>query len=425
MDLVRRSFVKGGALALLGLAAGSAGIPRFLVRTAHAGPTRRGGKVLLAVFQRGAVDGLGMIVPHGDPAYYAARESIAIDAPAAGTPEAAIDLDGFFAFHPALEPLAPLWTARRLAVVHACGSPNPTRSHFDAQDYMETGTPGVKTTQDGWISRGLVARADSAPSPFRAVALGPGLPRALRGDAAALAMPSVRGFEVREDTSAMAGPPVSARVGFEALYAQGVRDFVHGTGREAFAAVKMLKTADPGRFEPADGARYPESAFGESLRQIVQLIKADVGLEVAFVDIGGWDTHAGQGNARGRLAQRLSDLARGLAAFARDLGDRMQDVVVLTMSEFGRTVRENGNRGTDHGRGTAMLVMGGPTRGGRVYGRWPGLAREQLFEGRDLEVTTDFRQLFAEVAWTHLDIPRDAPIFPGFVPSLETLGVLG
>jgi uncharacterized protein (DUF1501 family) len=422
-DCVRRSVLKGGALALFGLTAEAAGIPRFLVRAAHAGPAGRR-KVLVAVFQRGAVDGLSMVVPHGDPAYYAARASIAIGAPASGKSETAIDLDGFFAFHPALEPIKPLWDARRLAVVHACGSPVSTRSHFDAQDYMETGTPGVKTTPDGWLSRGLVARARTSPSPFRAVALGPQLPRALRGEIGAVVMPSVSDFDVRSDVSAMASG-VNARRGFEALYEQGVRDLIHGTGRETFEAVKMLKAADPRKFEPANGARYPRTDFGEKLRQVAQLIKADVGLEVAFVDIAGWDTHAGQGNERGQLSYRLADFSHGLAAFARDLGDAMEDVLVLTMSEFGRTVRENGNRGTDHGHATAMLVVGGSVRGGRVYGRWPGLAPEQLFEERDLAVTTDFRQLFAEVAFKHLGIPREAKIFPGFAPPRDTpLGVL-
>jgi len=218
---------------------------------------------------------------------------------------------------------------------------------------------------------------------------------------------------------------VNARRGFEALYERGARDLIHGTGRETFEAVKMLKAADPQRFEPANGASYPRSYFGERLRQIAQLVKAGVGLEVAFADVGGWDTHAGQGNVRGQLASRLADFAHGLAAFARDLGDRMEDVVVLTMSEFGRTVAENGNRGTDHGRGTAMLVLGGPVRGGRVHGRWPGLAPEQLFEGRDLEVTTDFRHRFAEVAGKHLGVPVHAQIFPGFASSRDELpGVL-
>jgi uncharacterized protein (DUF1501 family) len=405
--LLRRSFLKGGALALIGVTAEVTGIPRFLVRAAHAGPAAGRPKTLVAVFQRGAVDGLSMVVPHGDPAYAPARPTIAITAP--------VDLDGLFGLHPALEPLESLWKARRLAVVHACGSAHSTRSHFDAQDYMETGTPGVKATRDGWIARGLAARAASPASPFRAVALGPQLPRSLRGDIGALAMPGLGDFELGADGG-----------GFEALYAQGTLDLIHGAGRQTFEAVKMLKAAAPTRFAPANGARYPRTEFGDKLQQIAQLVKADVGLEVAFVDVGGWDTHAGQGNERGQLAFRLGDFANGLAAFTRDLDGRMDEVVVLTMSEFGRTVRENGNRGTDHGHGTAMLVLGGAVRGGRVYGRWPGLAPEQLFEGRDLAVTTDFRALFSELALGQLGVPREATIFPGFALSSEPKpGVLG
>ena len=417
--LSRRAFVKSGALALVGTGA----VPGFLVRAAQARPA--GARtVLIAVFQRGAVDGLSMVPPHGDAAYYGARGGIAIAAPRTGAADGALDLDGFFALHPAMAPLRPQWEARRLAVVHACGSPVPTRSHFDAQDYMETGTPGVKSTPDGWLARGLVARGDARPSPFRAVAMGPQLPRILRGEAGAVAMQGIREFDVRQD--AMAAPPaVSARRGFEALYEQGVRDLLHGTGRETVEAVRMLRAADPGRLPTTAGVEYPRSRFGESLRQIAQLIKADVGVEVAFADSGGWDTHAAQGAEQGQLANRLADLAQGLAALDRDLGDRMADVVVLTMSEFGRTVRENGNRGTDHGHATAMLVLGGPVQGGRVYGRWPGLGREQLVDGRDLAVTTDFRQLFAEIAGRHLRLAAPAALFPGYTPPPAPLGILG
>ena len=417
----RRSFLTGGALTLLALG----GPPRFLVRAALADGRAPRSKILIAVFQRGAVDGLSMIVPHGDPDYYAARGSIAIARPAPGLAEATIDLDGFFGLHPALAPLKPIWDDRRLAVVHACGSPDTTRSHFDAQDYMESGTPGVKSTADGWLARGLAGMPGRPPaSPFRAVALGAVLPRILRGDVGAVAMSSLADFDVKEAGSVLAGAP-GARRGFESLYEQGVRDLLYGTGRETFEAVKMLKAAAPQRIAPAGGAVYPRGRFGESLRQIAQLIKADVGLEVAFADVGGWDTHAGQGNERGQLALRLKDFAEGLAALDRDLGPRMSDVVVLTMSEFGRTVRENGNRGTDHGHATAMLVLGGGVKGGRVHGRWPGLRREQLFEGRDLAVTTDFRSLFTEVAVRHLGAPADR-LFPGFsVPSGGLPGVLG
>jgi len=417
----RRSFMKAGALALLGLGS----VPRFLVRTAYAQGVSARPRILIALFQRGAVDGLSMVVPHGDRDYYGSRGSIAVARPAAGRPETTIDLDGFFGLHPAMAPLKPAWDDKRLAVVHACGSPDTTRSHFDAQDYMESGTPGVKTTPDGWLGRGLQAVPGPHASPFRAVALGSQLPRALRGDAGAVAMGAVADFDVRQDMGRPAGGGINARRGFEALYEQGVKDILHGTGRETFDAVKMLKSANPQRFAPENGAQYPRGKLGESLKQIAQLIRADVGLEVAFADMGGWDTHANQGNEKGQLAQRLTEFSQAMAALYRDLGDRMAEVVVVTMSEFGRTVRENGNRGTDHGHATAMLVLGGPVRGGRVAGRWPGLAREQLYEGRDLAVTTDFRNLFAEVAVRHLGVTARTPLFPGYpIDPAEFPGVL-
>jgi len=408
----RRSFMKAGALALLGMGS----VPRFLVRTAYAQGTAARPKILIAVFQRGAVDGLSMVVPHGDPSYYTSRGSIAVARPVAGSAETTVDLDGFFGLHPAMAPLKPLWDDRRLAIVHACGSPDTTRSHFDAQDYMESGTPGVKTTQDGWLARGLHAAPARASSPFRAVAMGSLLPRSLRGAVGAVAMSAVADFDVKQDMGRMGGG-VNARRGFESLYEEGVQDILHGTGREAFDAVTMLRSANPQRFHPDNGAQYPRGKLGESLKQIAQLIKADVGLEVAFADMGGWDTHANQGNEKGQLALRLAEFSQSLAALNRDLGDRMADVVVLTMSEFGRTVRENGNRGTDHGHATAMLVLGGAVKGGRMVARWPGLAREQLYEGRDLAVTMDFRNLFAEVAVQHLGVPASAPLFPGFTTN--------
>jgi uncharacterized protein (DUF1501 family) len=409
--LTRRSLAHGA------WAAGAlAAAPRFLVRAADAAPGRR--KVLVAVFQRGAVDGIAMVPPHGDPVHASLRPSIGIPPPRPGDAAAAVDLDGFFGLHPALADLTPLWRDRALAVVHACGSPDATRSHFDAQDYMETGTPGVKSTPDGWLAR--VARALPPPgSPFRAVALGGPLPRSLRGDVGALSISSLARFDVRAGADGAA-----ARRGFESLYEEGVRDLLHGTGRETFEAVKMLQGARAATIPVDHGADYPFLPLGGALKQIAQLIKADVGLEVAFADIPGWDTHVAQGAEQGRLASRLRELGSALAAFAQDLGDRMADVVVMTMSEFGRTVAENGNRGTDHGHATAMLVMGGGIRGGVVYGRWPGLSAAQRFEGRDLVVTTDFRTLFTEVATRHLAVPA-APLFPGFIAPPGRLGILG
>jgi uncharacterized protein (DUF1501 family) len=400
--LSRRVFLKNGGLALVSL--GFA--PAFLARTIEAaGAARR--KVLIAIFQRGAVDGLNMVVPFGEPEYYAARPSIAVPRPNAT--DGAVDLDGFFGLHPRLAPLKPLWDSHQLAIVHASGSPDGTRSHFDAQDYMETATPGVKSTPDGWLNRYLHAREHQEATPFRAVALAPQLPRSLQGSEPALAMNRIGQFGIR------AGSGDGMQASFEAEYAAAADRVLNRTGSEAFDAVRMLKSADPSKYQPEHGAEYPRSAFGEALRQIAQLVKANVGLEVAFAEAGGWDTHVNQGSSVGQLAGRLDDFSRGIAALARDLGDAMDDVVIVTMSEFGRAVAENGNRGTDHGHGNAMMIIGGQNvRGGRVYGRWPGLAREQRYDGRDLAVTTDFRSVFAEIVKGHLGIADSGAIFPGF-----------
>jgi uncharacterized protein (DUF1501 family) len=400
----RRVFLKNGAFALVSL--GFA--PSFLARTALAQGGRS--KQLVAIFQRGAVDGLSVVVPFGDTEYYRSRPSIAIARPGSAG-EAALDLDGFFGFNPRLAPLKPLWDQHALAIVHACGSPDSTRSHFDAQDYMETATPGVKSTGDGWLNRYLQVKGREHQTPFRAVALTQQLPRTLQGTAPATAMTQIAQFDIRGSQGAAAGAT------FESLYAEA-RDRVLGnTGREAFDAIRMLKGADPSRYEPEHGADYPRGPFGQALKQIAQLIKADVGLEVAFADVGGWDTHINQGSSQGQLATRLDDFARGIAALVTDLGDRMADVVVLTMSEFGRAVNENGNRGTDHGHGNAMMAIGGSVRGGKVYGRWPGLSVDQRYERRDLAVTTDFRDVFGEIVVRHLGVNDPRPIFPGYAIS--------
>jgi len=399
----RRVFLKQGACAFVSL--GFA--PSFLTRTAFAAGASGRPKLLIAIFQRGAVDGLSVIVPFGDPDYYRARPSIAIARPNGGE-HASIDLDGFFALNPRLQPLKPLWDARQLAVVHACGSPDSTRSHFDAQDYMETATPGVKNTTDGWLNRYLHAKQTSDATPFRAVALTPQLPRTLQGSAAALAVTQIGQFGIR---AGQASDIVGAS--FEAEYAAAADRVLNGTGREAFDAIKMLKIADPSRYQPERGADYPRSPFGQALKQIAQLAKSNVGLEVAFADVGGWDTHVNQGAGEGQLAGRLDDFSRSIAALALDLGDRLDDTVVLTMSEFGRAVNENGNRGTDHGHGNAMLVIGGGVRGGHVYGRWPGLAVERRYDSRDLAVTTDFRDVFGEIVVRHMGVTDADPIFPG------------
>lgn len=398
----RRVFLKNGSLALVSLGF----TPAFLARAAQASTGRR--RILVAIFQRGAVDGLNMIVPHGERAYYAARPTIAIPRPGASA-DAAVDMDGFFGLHPRLAPLKPLFDRRELAIVHATGSPDATRSHFDAQDYLESATPGIKSTRDGWLNRCLHAREHANATPFRAVALAPQLPRALQGTAQALAIGRLNQFGIRER-----GMQDGVAASFESEYAAAADRVLKQSGSDAFEAIRMLKGADPSQYRPANGAQYPRSAYGEALRQIAQLVKADVGLEIAFAETGNWDHHVNEGASTGQLALRLDDFGRGLAAFTADLGERMADVLVLTMSEFGRAVGENGNRGTDHGHGNAMMAIGAGVRGGTIYGDWPGLESHQRFEGRDLAVTTDFRDVFAEVAVRHLGIADASPVFPGF-----------
>ena len=401
--ITRRVFLRNGALAVVGTAA----LPSFLQRAAFgvvdSAATRN--KRLVVIFQRGAADGLNIVVPHAESAYYAMRPSINIPR------NSVIDLDGFFGLHPSMSAFQPLWKQGHLAIVHAAGSPDPTRSHFDAQDFMESGTPGVKATDDGWLNRSLRALpAQPDKSAFRAIALGPSLPRILTGSEPAVAMNNINDFGVggRNPNAA----PIANT--FEAMYNQSVDTVLHGTGRETFDAVKMLKSADVSNYKPAPGANYPNGRFAESLKQLAQLIKANLGVQVAFADIGGWDHHVNEGSTQGQIANILGEFSGSLAAFWNDLGNLAEDTVVVTMSEFGRTARENGNRGTDHGHANVMFVMGGPVKGGKVYGRWPGLDQSQLYEGRDLAVTTDFRKVMGEAVSRHLGNKNLDSVFPGF-----------
>src|SRR5882762_7753661 len=393
----RRVFLKSGSMAMLSL--GFA--PSFLGRAAAAVAARR--KLVIAIFQRGAVDGLNMIVPHGESEYYRLRPTIAIPQPGRGSNGSTIDLDGFFGLHPSMAPLKPLWDNHSLAIVHACGSPDNTRSHFDAQDYMESATPGVKATRDGWLNRYLQVSSE-ARNPLRGVALARTMPRSLEGLAPALAIGSVDEFGVH-----------GAAAAFEEQYEGASDRLLSAAGNDAFAAMRTLRRAAGVPYRPATGVEYPTTPFGKALAEIARLAKADVGLEVAFTELGNWDHHVNEGGATGQIALRLDEFSRGLAALAADLGDRLADTVIVTMSEFGRAIAENGNGGTDHGHGNAMMVIGGNVRGG-VHGRWPGLSDAHRFEGRDLAVTTDFRDVFSEIVVGHLGVPRAAlsRIFPGY-----------
>ena len=406
MPISRRFFLHKGALAV----AGTAALPQFLVRSVLAETNSALNRRLVVIFQRGAADGLNVVVPWREKNYYSMRSSIAIPQ------KQVIDLDGFFGLHPALTSFKPLYDAGHLAIVHAAGSPDMSRSHFDAQDYMESGTPGIKSTQDGWLNRALQAedRAERQSrlvqhSAFRALALDPEVPRTLAGKVPAIALSNLNNFTV-----AGRGPvPSPAASAFEAMYGETGDHILHAAGEETFEAVKMLRAANPAQYQPAPGVNYPNSEFGSRMKQVAQLLKSNLGVETAFTDIGGWDTHQNQGNVEGQLAARLRDFSESIAAFWRDMADDAENITLVTMSEFGRTAHENGTGGTDHGHANCMFVLGGNVRGGKVYGRWPGLDNHQLNEGRDLALTTDYRQVLGEVVTKTIGAKNLDLVFPG------------
>jgi len=404
----RRVFLRDGAMSVVGLSM----VPGFLQRaTFAAAPGSGNGKVLVVVFQRGGADGLNMVVPFGEKSYYDYRPSIALQPPGErqGT---ALDLDGFFGLHPALQPLLPIYKTGDLGIIHAVGSPDTgNRSHFAAQDIMESAAPG-RGAGTGWINRHFTASPDPDATAFRGTGLGTVLPKALRGPAPVVAMGNVETFGMGKGSI------------YETLYNDESNALLTGASRDMFDAIDLLKEANPAQYKPAPGVRYGSnpnnnnpSPFGRALMQVAQLIKADIGLEVAFVDVQGWDHHSNEEGTNGKMMQSLRPFGQALAAFYQDLGDKMEDVVVLTMSEFGRTARENGNGGTDHGHANVMFTMGGGVKGGKVFGEWPGLAPEQLNEDRDLALTTDFRDVFAELLDRHLGATNLGAVFPRFTPD--------
>jgi uncharacterized protein (DUF1501 family) len=408
MNTSRRFFLRNGALAL----AGTTALPTFLTRAVMAATTEATaqGKKLVVIFQRGAADGLNIVAPYREPNYYAMRPTIAIPQ------NQVLDLDGFFGLHPAMASLEPLYKQRHLAIVHATGSPDGTRSHFDAQDFMESGTPGIKSTRDGWLNRALqaedsniVLRRHQQHTAFRAVALGSDVPRTLEGKIPSLAISNVQDFAVGSR-----GPkPAPAAAAFESMYDESSDRILHAAGDSSFEAIKMLRATDPAHYAPSPDANYPDTPFAKNMKQIAQLLKANLGVEAAFTDIGGWDTHQNQGSTDGQLANRLRDFSDSIAAFWRDMGQNAENITLVTMSEFGRTAHQNGTGGTDHGHANAMFILGGNVRGGKVYGKWPGISEDQLNEGRDLTITTDYRQVLGEVVTKTLGATNLEVTFPG------------
>lgn len=412
--ITRRGFVKAGGLALFGI--GTGGVPAFLAKAVSGHKQQRlfqRKKVLICIFQRGAMDGLMAVAPFTDQYLSAARPSLFMSAAKTGS-NPLIDLDGRFGLHPSLSAFEPMFRENKLAIVHGIGSPNTTRSHFDAQDYMESGTPFKKGTASGWLNRAAGLLDHEKASPFQAVSLTSSLPRSLYGNNPAVAINSLRDFNIQ----LRGGQAGAAAKSFESLYDQAASGILRETGRESFEAMKMLQKTDIKNYKPAGDAVYPATALGSALKQIAQLIKMDVGLEVAFAESGGWDTHFNQGTGNGIFARNLNDLSQSIMALWTDIGSLQDDVTIMTMTEFGRTVHQNGSGGTDHGRASCNFILGNDVNGGQVHGKVAPLAMENLEDGRDLAVTTDFRSVFSEVAGKHLQLHDKKALFPDWEVDL-------
>ena len=408
----RKAFLKAGGLALFGI--GMGGIPAFMAQAAsqiQSPKLFKRKKILVSIFQRGAMDGLMAVSPFTDSYLKAARPSLFMSAAKGQNAPSLIDLDGRFGLHPAMEAFESMFREKRLAIVHGMGSPNNTRSHFDAQDYMESGTPFNKGTSSGWLNRAAGLLGHEA-SPFQAVSLTSSMPRSFYGDIPSVAISNLQDFAIQ-----MRGNPNAANraaKSFEDLYDQTSSELMKTTGKESFEAVKILQNIDMKNYKPVNNAIYPNSPLGNSLKQIAQLIKMEVGLEVAFAESGGWDTHFNQGAANGVFARNVNDLSKSMMAFWNDMELYQDDLLVMTMTEFGRTVKQNGTGGTDHGRASCNFILGNHVNGGLVHGKVEPLAVENLEDGRDLAVTTDFRSVFSEVAERHLQIADTPLLFPGF-----------
>jgi uncharacterized protein (DUF1501 family) len=423
----RRIFLRGSAIAMAGM--GQA--PMWLAQAAASEGKKR--KTLVAIFMRGAADGLNIVVPFGDPRYRELRPILGLQPPRPQDENAnngpfgsVIDLDGKFGLHPGLRPFKELWDKKQLAIVEATGSPDPSRSHFDAQDYMESGTPGK--TGDGWLNRALGEPGPDAAA-LRAVALSSRVPRTLRGQREAVALGNVKDFNISDEERLAI---------LRNMYSLTPDEKMRRTGKDAFEAMKIVQsvakeqTPNGGSPESAPGPERPTilqgnrvtynagGQLGRNLQELARLIKAGAGIEAAFAEVDGWDHHQSENN---QLPNLLNQFSNAIAAFCQDLGDRMEDVVIVTMSEFGRTAAENGTGGTDHGHGSLMIVAGGPVKGGKIYGEWPGLEKEQLYEGRDLAVTTDFRTVLSELVRGHLGRTDLSSVFPGFKAERD-LGLL-
>lgn len=389
--------------------------PAWMPRLAFAPQnTSPRGDTLVVVFLRGAADVLNMVVPHGEEAYYQLRPSLGIPRPddsSAKQTERAIDLDGFFGFHPSMPALLDAWQSKQLAIIHACGAPDESRSHFKAMELMERGVDDERGPASGWIGRHLATLNTGNLSPLRAVGMGTRPQRSLTGTVPVSALRSIADFHLGGDPRALQ----QMRVALNTVYENDV------LGQDTLSIMDTLETLDPLTYTASRSATYPDSEFGLALKQTAMLIKAEVGLEVSAIDVGGWDTHFAQGASTGQMANLMKDLAEGLAAFHADMHDHMNSLTTVTMSEFGRRASENGSLGTDHGHGSMMMVLGGNVDGGKVHGEWPGLEDGQMIGPGDLAVTTDYRDVLSEVLIKRLNNPATNEIFPEYSPVMRNL----
>lgn len=409
--LSRRTFLGRATASAVALS-----VPAWLPRVTYA-QSASSRDIIVSIFLRGGADGLSLVPPFGEPAYYALRPTIAIPRPDSGSATPAVSLDGFFGLPQAMAALLPAYQSGQLLVLHATGSTDPTRSHFDAQQYMEVGKPGDKNIATGWLGRHLAtmppARVDA---PLRALGFSYGLPQTLVGAPDTLPIPNPASFSVAGTSSTR----TQRLEWLDTAYASA-SDPLKTAAKNTQRTISMLNSLGIGTYQPAGGVVYPAGSFQTALKSTAALIRADVGVEAVQIDLGGWDTHNQQQPLTGGMANTMRTLAGGLAAFHADLvnAGRFDRVIVVVMSEFGRVAKENGSQGTDHGHGNCMFVIGGAVTGGRVLSAWPGLAAGQLYQNQDLQVTIDYRDVLAEIVQRRLGNNRLDLVFPGYTPTFR------
>jgi uncharacterized protein (DUF1501 family) len=387
-------------------------LPRLSFAPVNTAPR---GDTLVVVFLRGAADVLNMVVPHGEESYYQLRPSLGIARPddsKTKKEERTVDLNGFFGLHPNMSPMLEAWQSEQLAIIHACGAPDESRSHFKAMELMERGVDDERGPASGWIGRHLATLNTGNSSPLRAVGMGTRPQRSLSGSVPVSALRSIADFHLGGDQRILQ----QMRASLETVYANDI------LGQETLSIMDTLQKLDVQNYQ-SPITNYPDTEFGLALKQTAMLIKAEVGLEVSAIDLGGWDTHFAQGSSTGIMPNLMKDLAEGLAAFHADMADHQNQLTTVTMSEFGRRASENGSLGTDHGHGSMMMVLGGNVDGGKVHGEWPGMAEGQLIGPGDLAVTTDYRDVLSEILTKRLNNPTVDEIFPDYQPTMPNVFV--